>query len=129
VNGPFARHATDLSQSIAALWTDLGADWQEHVVVMTMTEFGRTVRQNGSSGTDHGRGSCSFLLGHDIRGGLVHGTVPVLSDDQLEDKRDLPVTTDFRSVFSEIVSGHLSLPKTDILFPGWKEQPLNLMRS
>jgi uncharacterized protein (DUF1501 family) len=129
INGPFARHATDLSQSIAAFWADLGADWQEQVVVMTMTEFGRTVRQNGSSGTDHGRGSCSFLLGHDIRGGLVHGMVPVLSEDLLEDKRDLPVTTDFRSVFSEIVSGHLSLPKTDVLFPGWKEVPLNLIRS
>ena len=97
--GIFARNANDLSRSIAAFWTDVEA-YQDMVTLMTMTEFGRTVKQNGSRGTDHGRASCNFIFGNDVRGGIVYGDVKELAQENLEDGRDLPVTTDFRTVFS-----------------------------
>ena len=125
--GTFARNVNDLSQSIAAFWADLEA-YQDEVDVMTMTEFGRTVKQNGSNGTDHGRGSCMFILGNDVNGGLVHGQVPTLAVENLEDGRDLPVTTDFRTVFSEVAGKHLNIQKESILFPDWKGKPMGLMR-
>lgn len=125
--GTFARNVNDLSQSIAAFWADLEA-YQDEVDVMTMTEFGRTVKQNGSNGTDHGRGSCMFILGNDVNGGLVHGQVPTLAVENLEDGRDLPVTTDFRTVFSEVTGKHLNIQKESILFPDWKGKPMGLMR-
>jgi len=125
-NGVFARSASDLSSSITAFWTDLGA-YQDECTVMTMTEFGRTVHQNGTGGTDHGRASCNFILGNDIKGGLVYGNMPALSVENLEDGRDLPVTTDFRSVFSEVADKHLSLNNDRVLFPGWSGNKLGLM--
>jgi uncharacterized protein (DUF1501 family) len=125
--GTFARNVNDLSQSISAFWMDLEA-YQDEVDVMTMTEFGRTVKQNGSNGTDHGRGSCMFILGNDVNGGQVHGQVPALAVENLEDGRDLPVTTDFRTVFSEVAGKHLSIQKESILFPDWKGQQLGVMR-
>ena len=72
--GGFSRRADDLARSIAAFWRDLGA-WQDDVLLCTMTEFGRTVRENGSGGTDHGHGSCLFVLGNQVDGGKVHGTL------------------------------------------------------
>ncbi|WP_207433762.1 DUF1501 domain-containing protein [Sabulibacter ruber] len=126
-NGTFARNVNDLSQSITAFWTDLDA-YQDEVDVMTMTEFGRTVHQNGSSGTDHGRASCMFILGNNVSGGLVHGNVPVLAKENLEDGRDLPVTTDFRSVFSEVAGKHLSIQKEHVLFPDWDGKKIGVMR-
>ena len=116
--GSFARQATDLAQAVTAFWTDLGA-LQDAVTLMTMTEFGRTVAENGSGGTDHGRGSCLFVLGNTVDGGRVHGVVPELAADNLEDRRDLPVTTDFRAVFSEVAGQHLNITQDDALFPGW----------
>ncbi len=126
-NGTFARHVNDLSQSITAFWTDLDA-YQDEVDVMTMTEFGRTVHQNGSHGTDHGRASCMFILGNNVQGGLVHGTVPVLAKENLEDGRDLPVTTDFRSIFSEVAGKHLHIQKEHVLFPEWDGPKIGVMR-
>ncbi|GGK73507.1 DUF1501 domain-containing protein [Rufibacter glacialis] len=125
--GPFARNVQDLSQSITAFWTDLDA-YQDEVDVMTMTEFGRTVHQNGSNGTDHGRGSCMFLLGNNVNGGLVHGQVPTLAKENLEDGRDLPVTTDFRSIFSEVAGKHLKIKADQTLFPDWKGEGIGVMR-
>ncbi len=125
--GTFARNVNDLSQSITAFWTDLEA-YHDDLDVMTMTEFGRTVRQNGSNGTDHGRGSCMFILGNDVNGGIVHGKVPELAVENLEDGRDLPVTTDFRSVFSEVASRHLSIKKEGVLFPDWDGKQIGVMR-
>ena len=123
--GPFARQAKVLSDAIATLWNDL-ADHHQDVVIMTMTEFGRTVHENGSGGTDHGRGSCLFVLGSRVDGGKVHGSVPELSIDLLEDQRDVPVSTDFRCVFAEVARQHLSVTDNEILFPGWEGQPLPL---
>jgi uncharacterized protein (DUF1501 family) len=125
--GTFARNVNDLSQSIQAFWADLDP-YHDVVDVMTMTEFGRTVKQNGSNGTDHGRGSCMFVLGNDVNGGLVHGQVPELAIENLEDGRDLPVTTDFRSVFSEVAGRHLHIQKDSVLFPDWQGNHIGVMR-
>ncbi len=125
--GSFARQAADLAQSIAAFWTDLGA-LQDQVTLMTMTEFGRTVAENGSGGTDHGRASCLFVLGNAVEGGRVHGSVPALALEHLEDRRDLPVTTDFRAVFSEVAGTHLGIAHDEVLFPGWTGRRLPLLK-
>ena len=127
-NGTFARNVEDLSNSITAFWTDIDA-YQDDVNVMTMTEFGRTVRQNGTNGTDHGRGSCMFILGNDVNGGIVHGNVPPLALENLEDGRDLPVTTDFRNVFSEVADRHLNIHNDAVLFPEWKGNKIGVMRN
>ncbi|MGA9647900.1 DUF1501 domain-containing protein [Pedobacter sp.] len=126
--GIFARNLNDLSRSMIALWTDLEA-MQDDVTIMTMTEFGRTVHQNGTGGTDHGRASCNFILGNHVKGGLVHGTVAPLAKENLEDGRDLVVTTDFRSVFSEVANKHLAINDNKILFPDWSGDSLNLLYS
>ena len=94
-----------------------------------MTEFGRTVKQNGTGGTDHGRGSCMFILGNDVNGGKVHGNMPTLSVENLEDGRDVPVTTDFRSVFSEVADKHLKLNNDKVLFPEWDGKKIGVMRA
>ncbi|HEY0056707.1 MAG TPA: DUF1501 domain-containing protein [Pedobacter sp.] len=125
--GIFARNADDLSSSMMAFWTDIGT-LQDDVILMTMTEFGRTVKQNGTGGTDHGRASCNFILGNSINGGVVHGKVPELSIENLEDGRDLPVTTDFRAVFSEIASTHLSIKDKGRLFPDWSGKDIGISK-
>ncbi|MEO7990797.1 MAG: DUF1501 domain-containing protein [Chryseolinea sp.] len=126
-NGIFARNVNDLSKSIAAFWTDLSA-YQDDVTLMTMTEFGRTVKQNGTRGTDHGRASCAFILGNDVNGGIVHGNIKPLAIENLEDGRDLAVTTDFRSVFSEIADTHLKINNDHMLFPDWSGKSIGVMR-
>jgi uncharacterized protein (DUF1501 family) len=127
-NGIFARNVADLSNSIAAFWRDLDAG-QDDVTVMTMTEFGRTVHQNGTGGTDHGRGSCNFILGNNVAGGKVHGNVPELAAENLEDGRDLPVTTDFRSVFSAVADAHLQISDDKALFPEWTGKKAGVMKA
>ncbi|NNF59550.1 MAG: DUF1501 domain-containing protein [Rhodothermaceae bacterium] len=126
-NGSFARRAGDLADSLHAFWTDLKR-YHDDVVVMTMTEFGRTVEQNGTGGTDHGRASCSFILGNAIDGGKVHGQPLVLDPGALEDGRDLPVTTDFRAMFSGVAVPHLRLTDDDGLFPGWSGDRIDVLR-
>ncbi len=127
-NGSFAQRARDLSQSIAAFWQDLGS-LRDDVVVLTMTEFGRTVAENGSGGTDHGHGSCLFVLGNQVDGGKVHGHFPGLGERDLYEGRDLPVTTDFRAVFSEVAGRHFGLPEGAELFPGWSGERIPLLRT
>ena len=126
--GAFSRHAEGLGRSLAAFYADLG-DRQDDVVVLTMTEFGRTVAQNGSCGTDHGRASCFFVMGRTVQGGRVYGTVPALTPDGLEEGRDLPVTTDFRAVFTEVAAQHLGITDQGGLFPGWSGFRLPLFRT
>jgi uncharacterized protein (DUF1501 family) len=124
--GVFARNAADLSNSITAFWTDMSA-YQDDLTLMSMTEFGRTVKQNGTGGTDHGRASCNFILGHDVNGGIVHGKMNPLAIENLEDGRDLAVTTDFRSVFSEVADKHLKINDDRVLFPDWKGDKIGVM--
>lgn len=126
--GIFARNVDDLSKSIVAFWTDLG-QYQDDVTLMTMTEFGRTVKQNGTGGTDHGRASCNFILGNDVNGGIVHGNVAPLAVENLEDGRDLAVTTDFRAVFSEVADKHLRINNDKVLFPEWTGSHIGVMRA
>ncbi|MBL7999020.1 MAG: DUF1501 domain-containing protein [Candidatus Kapabacteria bacterium] len=127
VNGQFARSARDLSESVAAFWRDLDG-YHDDVCVMTMTEFGRTVRENGSGGTDHGTASCMFVLGGNVKGGSVYGTVPVLAPENLADGRDLPVTTDFRSLFAGVAKYHCGIKNTASLFPDWNGQLMNVFK-
>jgi uncharacterized protein (DUF1501 family) len=126
--GSFARRAADLAQSLAAFWTDLGT-WRDDVAVMTMTEFGRTVAENGSGGTDHGHGSCLFLLGQGVAGGKVHGKLESLDRDALYEGRDLPVTTDFRAVFAEVARRQLGVPAGTDLFPGLNGPAIDLFKA
>jgi uncharacterized protein (DUF1501 family) len=124
----FNRQARDLADSIQAFWTDLGA-YQDQVVLTTMTEFGRTVRENGSGGTDHGHGSCLFVLSNSMDGGKVHGSFPGLAEGALYEGRDLPVTTDFRAVFCELAGKHLGIKDDARLFPGWTGRRLPLLKA
>ncbi|HEY4573662.1 MAG TPA: DUF1501 domain-containing protein [Thermoanaerobaculia bacterium] len=126
--GTFTRQARDLAQSIQAFWTDLGP-FQDQVLLTTMTEFGRTVRENGSGGTDHGHGSCLFVLGNQVDGGKVHGNFPGLSTAALYEGRDLPVTTDFRAVFCELAGKHLGIKDDSKLFPGWTGKRMPLLKA
>ena len=126
-NGVFARNVADLSNSITAFWTDMGS-MQDDITLMTATEFGRTVKQNGSGGTDHGRASCCFILGNDVNGGKVHGTMQSLAVENLADGRDLAVTTDFRSIFSEVADKHLLINDDAALFPEWKGEKIGVMK-
>jgi uncharacterized protein (DUF1501 family) len=86
---------------------------------MTMSEFGRMAKQNGSGGTDHGHAGALFVIGGQVQGHKVHGKWPGLAREQLHEGRDLAITTDFRAVFAEVVSKHLGATRTDALFPGF----------
>jgi uncharacterized protein (DUF1501 family) len=116
--GQLALRLGDFSRAIAALVTDLG-DRMADVVILTMSEFGRTARQNGTGGTDHGHASTLFVIGGAVKGGRVHGRWPGLEPEQLHEGRDLALTTDFRAVFSEVVAKHLGAVRLDALFPGY----------
>ena len=119
--GQIANVLGDFSQSIAAFWTDLG-DLGEDTVVVTMSEFGRTARENGNRGTDHGHANVMFVLGGPVRGGKVYGRWPGMEQSQLYEGRDLAVTTDFRLVLGEAVSQYLGNHDLKNVFPGF-EQP------
>jgi uncharacterized protein (DUF1501 family) len=117
--GQLAQRLNDFSQGIAALARDLG-DRMDDVVILTMSEFGRAVAENGNRGTDHGHGNAMFIIGgHNVRGGKVYGRWPGLAREQRYEGRDLAVTTDFRSVFNEVVRGHLGVADTRTIFPGF----------
>ena len=117
-NGQLARRLGDVGQALAAFWTDMG-DRMADVTVLTMSEFGRTARQNGNGGTDHGHGTCFLALGGDVAGGKVLGQWPGLAPDKLYENRDLAVTTDFRSVFAEIADKHMGIKDVQAVFPGF----------
>ena len=116
--GQLAGRLDDFAKSIAALVVDLG-DRMADVTIMTMSEFGRTVRQNGNGGTDHGHASALFVIGGDVKGKKVYGKWPGLEPEQLYDGRDLALTTDFRSVFSEVAAKHLGATRLETVFPGF----------
>jgi uncharacterized protein (DUF1501 family) len=119
--GQLANRLNDFASGIAAFIADLG-DRMADVMVVTMSEFGRTVRENGSRGTDHGHGNAMFILGGGVRGGKVYGRWPGLDREQLWQGRDLAITTDFRDVFTEVVRDHLGARDTSQVFPGYTPQ-------
>jgi len=117
--GQLAGRLDDFGRGIAALARDLG-DRMGDTVILTMSEFGRAVAENGNRGTDHGHGNAMFVIGGgNVRGGKVYGRWPGLAREQRYDGRDLAVTTDFRSVFDEVVRGHLEVADTRTIFPGF----------
>lgn len=120
--GQLAQRLDDFSHSIAALVTDLG-DRMDDVVIMTMSEFGRMARENGNRGTDHGHAGALFVIGGHVKGGKVHGKWPGLEQEQLYEGRDLALTTDFRSVFAEVVQHHMGAHALDRIFPGFVAAP------
>jgi uncharacterized protein (DUF1501 family) len=123
-DGQLARRLAELGDGLAALYTDLG-DRMADVTILTMSEFGRTARQNGNSGTDHGHGTCFLALGGNVAGGQVLGKWPGLAPEQLYEGRDLAVTTDFRTIFGEIAARHMGIKNLEAVFPGFKVQPAN----
>ena len=129
VNGQLAQRLGDFSQGIAAFWTDMGSQ-AEDVVLVTMSEFGRTAHQNGTGGTDHGHANVMFVLGGPVKGGRVYGKWPGLKPEQLNEGRDLKVTTDFRQVLGEAAYKTLGARNLDLIFPGARlesQQFLNLI--
>ena len=120
--GQLAARLDDFARSLAALAADLGDDL-EHTVILTMSEFGRAVGENGNRGTDHGHGNAMMVMGGGVRGGKVHGRWPGLAVEQRHEGRDLAVTTDFRDVFGEIVVRHLGLTDASAVFPGYAIDP------
>jgi uncharacterized protein (DUF1501 family) len=125
--GQLANVLTDFSQSIAAFWTDLG-DLGEDTVVVTMSEFGRTARENGNRGTDHGHANVMFVLGGPVKGGRVYGRWPGLDQSQLYEGRDLALTTDFRQVIGEAVARHMGNRNLAAVFPDFDNQPAKFLR-
>jgi uncharacterized protein (DUF1501 family) len=125
--GQLANVLGDFSQSLAAFWTDLG-DLGEDTVVVTMSEFGRTARENGNRGTDHGHANVMFVLGGPVRGGKVYGRWPGLDQSHLYEGRDLALTTDFRQVIGEAVARHMGNKNLADVFPGYENQPGKFLR-
>ena len=120
--GQLANLLRDLGQSLAAFHQDMG-DRMGDIVVVTMSEFGRTAKENGNRGTDHGHANCMFVMGGGVKGGRVYGKWPGLNDHQLNEGRDLALTTDFRSVVGEILVRHLDVKDLGPVFPGFDNNP------
>lgn len=122
--GQMANLLRDFAASIAAFATDLGKRMDD-VVLLTMSEFGRTARENGSRGTDHGHGNAMLVLGNAVKGGTVFADWKGLKNDQLNEGRDLAVTTDFRDVFGEVAYKHLGNKDLNKIFPNYKASAAN----
>jgi uncharacterized protein (DUF1501 family) len=125
--GQLANVLRDFSQSLAAFWNDLG-DLGEDTVIVTMSEFGRTARENGNRGTDHGHANVMFVLGGPVKGGKVYGRWPGLDQSQLYEGRDLALTTDFRQVIGEAIAQHMGNMNLAAVFPGFDNQTAKFLR-
>ncbi len=127
-DGKMAGMLADVGDSLAAFMTDLG-EHQKDVMVLVMSEFGRTARENGNTGTDHGRGGLMLALGGAVKGGRIYGKWAGLEDSALADKRDLPVLVDYRDVFAEVLDGLLGFGKpTKAFFPAYRPSLARAMR-
>ena len=127
VNGQLANRLSDFSASIAAFWRDLG-DEAGNVTLVTMSEFGRTAHENGTGGTDHGHANAMFVLGGQVKGGKVYGKWPGLDNDQLNQGRDLALTTDYRQVLGEVVTHSLGAENLELVFPGAQVNPRGFLK-
>ena len=117
--GQLANRLKELGEGLAAFYQDLG-DRIEDVVLVTMSEFGRTARENGNRGTDHGHANVMFVLGGKVRGGKVYGRWPGLAPEVLYESRDLDLTTDYRTVCGEILARHMAQRELTRIFPGFR---------
>jgi uncharacterized protein (DUF1501 family) len=120
--GQLAGRLGELGQVLAAFTGDLGERMRD-VVVLTMSEFGRTIRENGNSGTDHGHATAMLVLGGPVNGGKVLGKWPGLDPAQRFEGRDVAVTTDFRDLFAELLARHLGARDLSAIFPGFAPDP------
>ena len=116
--GQLAARLAELGQSLAAFATDLGERMAD-VCVLTMSEFGRTIRENGTNGTDHGHATAMLVLGGNVNGGRVAGRWPGLAPEARFEGRDVAVTTDFRDLFAELLTRHLGAQDLSAVFPGY----------
>jgi uncharacterized protein (DUF1501 family) len=120
MRGQLPEQLSALSGGLAAFYADLAASGHDkRTTIVVMSEFGRRLAQNENSGTDHGHGSAIFALGGNVKGGKVYGSWPGLASEQLFENTDLAITTDYRSVLSEIVTKRLGNPNIDKVFPGF----------
>ena len=124
--GQLANRLAEFANGIAAFWKDMGAD-AENITLVTMSEFGRTAAQNGTGGTDHGHANCMFILGGQVKGGKVYGRWPGLDKSQLNEGRDLAVTTDFRRVLGEAAYRSLGARNLEVVFPGARVQQADFL--
>jgi uncharacterized protein (DUF1501 family) len=124
--GQLANLLRELGQGLAAFHQDLG-DRMKDIAVVTMSEFGRTAHENGNRGTDHGHANCMFVMGGSIVGGKVYGRWPGLAQEQLNEERDLALTTDFRTVLGELIASHLGDDQLDKVFPGFTNDRKNYL--
>ena len=120
--GQLAGRLKEFSEAIAAFWQDMGSA-AEDITLVTMSEFGRTAHQNGTGGTDHGHANVMFVLGGGVKGGRIYGRWPGVSNEQLNEGRDLVVTTDFRNVLGEAAYKTLGTRNLEQLFPGARLAP------
>ena len=127
-DGQLANRLADLSQALAAFWIDLG-DRAADVAVVTMSEFGRTARENGGRGTDHGHANCMFVMGGGVRGGKVYGAWPGLEQEQLYEGRDLSLTTDFREVLAELVKVQSGNHDLSNVFPDYEPKLHHILKA
>ena len=130
VNGQLAERLREFSQSLSGFWTDMGTQ-AEDVVVVTMSEFGRTARENGTRGTDHGHANVMFVMGGPVQGGRVYGRWPGLAPEQLNEGRDLTVTTDFRQLLGEAAYKQVGARDMNLIFPNanmGSQRFLNILR-
>jgi uncharacterized protein (DUF1501 family) len=125
--GQLSNLLRNFAESISAFWTDLGRLAGDTVLV-TMSEFGRTARENGTRGTDHGHGNVMLVLGGPVRGGKIYGRWPGLDARDLYEGRDLALTTDFRTVLGEAVANHLGNRDLRSVFPGFDASEVGFLR-
>jgi uncharacterized protein (DUF1501 family) len=124
--GVLERLLTRLGRGLHAFYTDVG-ERIDDISVVTMSEFGRCVQENGSRGTDHGHGNIMFLMGGGVAGGQVFTQWPTLAPVALDDG-DLAITIDYRDVLAELVQQRLLNPALEEIFPGYSATPLGLLR-
>ena len=119
-DGQLANHLRPLGEGLVSLAQGLGPAYQQTVIVV-MSEFGRTARENGNGGTDHGHGNVMWLLGGPVHGGQIYGNWPGIGEAELNEARDLAVTTDFRSVLRVVLGRHFGMDgaAANRVFPGF----------
>lgn len=131
--GYLANMLDETAQGLAALYIDLdgagAANYTNRLTVVAQSEFGRRLKENASSGTDHGHGSSIFVLGGNVNGGQIYGSWPGLADEQLYDGADLAVTTDYRQILSEILVRRMANPNLPYIFPNYfTYEPLGVVQ-
>ena len=126
--GQLARNLSQLGKGLAALQTGLGSTYADTTIVV-LSEFGRTVHENGNGGTDHGHGNVMWVMGGNVKGGKIYGKWDGLARDRLHEGRDIPITTDFRDVISNVLDRHMGLDPTKLnqIFPNYKIQAMSIV--